>query len=287
MLLLLGCVQPSQEFVLHDGQNYSFSSSLDAQSTKITEGEDAIIDWSSIDRDMLGNELHPSEIDKVSIIRFPRLSKEEVLLGINNETLKQSDLSGFVDFVPQDTLQENISAFSLQGTTVQPETDLLASQGTFLVLANRMEEVVSLLFFEPSSESENHQVFFTSDSVELDYDVSLLTSEAIVLEEARDYYIDWSGITKTGTGNPVALQQIDRLLLGGFSQTLDELETDFLRLEQLAEELYVADVAGQTALPLSRIDGFVDFDPELQWIVALQCSRCLNPAPFFVGNFDK
>ena len=54
--------------------------------------EDAVIDWSMITTDMLGNSIDATMLDELSIIRFPRLSEEEVLLGINNETLKQSDL---------------------------------------------------------------------------------------------------------------------------------------------------------------------------------------------------
>ena len=91
MLLLMGCMQASYEFVVADENNYSFDSSLTAQSTDIKEGEDAVIDWSMITTDMLGNSIDATMVDELSIIRFPRLSQEEVLLGINNETLKQSD----------------------------------------------------------------------------------------------------------------------------------------------------------------------------------------------------
>mgnify|MGYP001225057220 CR=1 FL=1 len=47
-------------------------------------------------------------------------------------------------------LSADITDFTLQGTPVQPEVDLLQDQGTFLVLANIEEEVASLLFFAPT-----------------------------------------------------------------------------------------------------------------------------------------
>ena len=57
MLLLLACRPASQELILQDSNNYSFSSSITAESTPITEGEDAVIDWSGLGADMLGNSL--------------------------------------------------------------------------------------------------------------------------------------------------------------------------------------------------------------------------------------
>jgi hypothetical protein len=286
MLMFLGCIQPSLEFIVTDENNYSFSSTLSAQSTEIQEAQDGVIDWSNLSTGLLGNSIEPSMIDGLSIIRFPRLSQAEVLIGINNETLKQSDLSGLVEFTPNGDLNAQISDFSLQGTPVQPEVDLLSAQGTFLVLANIQDEIASLLFFAPVTSSDNHSIYIYDDSVTLDYDVSL-SGTSIAVQQAAEYYIDWSQLSTTGTGNPIALEQIDRLMLGGFSQSPQELQQDFLQLEQLADEFYSVDVTGITALPFDRISGFNGFEPSLQWIVALQCSRCLNPAPLFVGVFDE
>ena len=95
--------------------------------------------------------------------------------------------------------------------------------------------------------------------------------------------MDWSNLTQTGTGNPIAIDRIDRLVLAGFRQDLSELEADFLRSRSLAEVIIETNVAGIQAIPFSRIEGFEEFDPELTWLIALECSLCLNPAPFFVG----
>ena len=285
MIFLLSCVQSSLEFVLRDEHNYSFSSSLSAHSTKIKEGEDATIDWSALQTDLLGTSIE-EDPDVLSIIRFRLLSQEEVLLGVNNETLKQSDLSGFVDYLPSEERQADISEFSIQGTNVDPASELLAEQGTFLILVKEKEDIVSLSFFEPDPMSDNHEIIVDDDSVTLSYEVSLQASERLLLEPAREYYIDWSGITQTGMGNPINLDQLDRLVLGGFSLSLAELEGDFLQIEQLAEELYTVDITGENAIPLDRIEGFTSFDDSLLWVVALECSRCMNPAPHFVGVLE-
>ena len=90
--------------------------------------------WNELDRDFVGGGLEADQLDELSIIRFPRLSQEEVLLGINNETLKQSDLSGFVEFDPSGITQARLTEFSLQGTSVDPELDLLEELGTFFAV---------------------------------------------------------------------------------------------------------------------------------------------------------
>ena len=285
MILLFSCVAPSQEFIWQDKHNYSLVSSLESTSIAIAEGQDASIDWSSVTRDLLGNPVSAEAIDKVSIIRFHHLSPEEILTGINQDTLRQADVSGFVDFFPVDQMQANITDFSLQGTYVEPATDLLSSQGTFLAVLNKYEDVVSLLFIRPESSSENRSVIVADDSVTLAVDVNL-DGEQMPIEAAREYYFDWSNLTQTGQGSSFYFPQVDRLMLAGFSTALPALEEDFLQLEQLADVLYRHDVTGLTTLPVKRIEGFSSFAEAQYWVLALQCSRCMNPAPHFVGALE-
>ena len=284
--MVLACNVAEFELRLGDEHNYLFSSSLQADSVPIAEGQDASLSWKDLDRDFVGGALEADQLDELSIIRFPRLSQEEVLLGINNETLKQSDLSGFVEFDPSGITQAPLTAFSLQGTHVDPELDLLEELGTFLLLAEDEGKTVSLMFIEPTTESTNTAVEWTADSVALEYEVDLEHGSSIESVIAQEYYLDWSEITLSGTGNPLSLPQLDSLLVAGFERSLSELERDFLRLESLADQLYIVNVVGQRRLPLSRIQGFQGFNRNWTWLIALRCSLCLNPAPLFVGHLS-
>ena len=280
-LMSIGCKQSSFEIILEDQHNYSFDSSFIVESTPILEGQDASVSWGNLSVDILGNDLDSSEINQLSIIRFSQLSQESVLLGIEHDTLKQSDLSGAVEFEVTGRTDAMLSDFVIQGTPLNPEEEVFEELGTYLIFANREERVVSLHFFEPKAEEENQDIILTDESTTIEYTVSF--GEEFETQEAKELYLDWSNLTQTGTGNPIAIDRIDRLVLAGFRQDLSELEADFLRSRSLAEVIIETNVAGIQAIPFSRIEGFEEFDPELTWLIALECSLCLNPAPFFVG----
>jgi hypothetical protein len=283
--LLSGCQISTFEIVLEDQNNYAFDASFFVESTPILEAEDALLQWTDISTDLLGNELELSDIDRLSIIRFPRLSQEAVLIGLEHDTLKQSDLSGGVELDASDRTEAWLSEFSMQGTTLNPENELKEELGTYLIFGNKEERVVSLHFFAPRPEESNQEILLSNQSTVIEYTVGF--GEDILVEDARELYLDWSNLTETGTGNPIDLVRIDRLVLAGFSQDLEALESDFLRSRALAEVIVEADVAGVDAIPFSRIEGFEFFDPELTWLIALECSLCLNPAPFFVGMIQE
>lgn len=283
-LMTLACQPASFEIILKDRHNYSFSSSFVVDSTPISEGEDAQVSWNNLSKDLLGNELDPAEINQLSIVRFPQLTQEAVLIGIENDTLRQSDLSGAVELEAIGRSDAMLSEFSIQGTPLNPEEEVFEELGTYLIFANREERVVSLQFFEPKAGEENQEINLVDDSTTIEYSVSF--GEKIGLEDAKELYLDWSDLSQTGTGNPIVLQRIDRLVLAGFRQDLSVLESDFLRSRSLAVEIIEVNVAGIQAIPFSRIEGFEELDPELTWLISLECSLCLNPAPFFVGSVD-
>ena len=107
-------------------------------------------------------------------------------------------------------------------------------------------------------------------------------SEKARYQVADELYLDWSGLSQTGAGNPLVLNRIDRLVMAGFSQSIEGVSEDFLRSRSLATQIYEHNVAGKIALPLDDITDFEGFDTELNWLIALECSLCLNPAPLFV-----
>lgn len=285
LMSLLACQQNSFEIILSDRHNYVFDSYFLVDSTSILEMQDANVSWDGLRKDILGNELKTSDISQLSIVRFPQLTQEAVLLGIENDTLRQSDLSGAVELDATGRSEAMLSDFSINGTPLSPEDELLQESGTYLIFANKEERVVSLQFFEPRFDENNQDIILTDTSTIIDYSVSF--GEPIAVEEAKNLYLDWSDLTQTGTGNPIVLQRIDRLVLAGFREDIIELESDFLRSRSFAEMIIEVDVAGVQAIPFSRIEAFQDFNPDLTWLLALECSLCLNPAPFFVGSVEQ
>jgi hypothetical protein len=82
------------------------------------------------------------------------------------------------------------------------------------------------------------------------------------------------------------LSNIDRLMLARYTLSLEDLEARFLELEDLAEEMYIVDVAGLGSYDLMELEGFAGFEGEGTWLLAMRCSTCVNPSPQFVGLFE-
>ena len=142
------------------------------------------------------------------------------------------------------------------------------------------------MFIEPTTASANTDIDWTADSVALEYEVDLEHGSSIESVIAQEYYLDWSEITVSGTGNPLSLPQVDSLLIAGFDSTLSELERDFFSLRvwpiNCTSLMWLDSVVFPE--PHSRI--FRAFNRNWTWLIALRCSLCSNPAPLFVGHLS-
>lgn len=290
MIFLLACISELEVLSFGDEHNFTFSSSLSSAPIEVQAERDVTLDWSELEQDLLGNGINPVEdIAKISLLLFANLSHEYVLSGVSNENLRQSDLSGYAEYFPNGETQASLTQFSLQGVDVVPEEHLYADAGTFMLLAsNEREDSLMLSFFETKLDSSNVEMAMTSQSASLSYTVNLHEQERQSSSPAKNYVLDWSAITQSGTGAPIQGGQLDSIMIAGFSESLSELETQFLQLPSIAEEMYVLDLEYETAIDLERLatQGFQDFSTQERWLIALRCSRCLNPAPLFVGIIE-
>lgn len=284
-MAVLACNETA-EIVLSDENNFSFSSNIATQSTVVPEREDSLIDWSALEIDILSQDVSPgSDIGELSLIRFGDLSESEVIDGINNETLRQSDLTGFVSYVPEpgDT-DALLSEFSISGTSVNLKKDILADGGTYLVsVADVDGAYLTFTFFEPAPGAAPETIRIEDDSAVLEYDLDIDAGILIAPGRGQRYVLTWSQLTQTGANNPIVLSNIDTLMLARYTLELSEIEANFLQLESLADEIYIEDATGLGSLDLSTIDGFTDFGGDGQWLIALRCNTCVNPSPPFLG----
>ena len=238
---------------------------------------------------MLGNTISGA-VEKVSVLLFPRLGTEEVLFGLSNETLRQSDLSGYVEYWPEEGERAaSLTDFSMQGTYVDPQEHLLADNGSYLLtFSSEPNTTHSMVFFHPVTEESNSEVKVNSESASVEYEIDLVNVERIVVSSAERWLIQWETLTQSGTDRPLNLNQLDLIQLLGTTSSLEDVEVEFLRMETLAEQRYEANILGRQTIPLLDLKNeqglnFETFDPSLQWILALRCSTCVNPAPLFVG----
>ena len=288
-LLLLAACSKSEEITLTDAMNFSFSSDIDAASIVVPAGEDSLVDWSAVTEDLLGSPIDPTaDIGEVSIVAFGDLTQDEVIDGINNETLKQSDLTGFVSYVPQSgETSAMLTDFSVSGTAVNPANDITAGSTYLVSLEGTDGSYLTFTFFDPVDGADPATITVDDDSAVLSYTVDIDAGASIpVTADAEQIILTWSQLTTTSSGNPILLSNIDTLMLARYTQPLSALEDDFLQLEDLADELYIVNVATLGSYDLTTIDGFAGFEGEGTWLVAMRCGGCVNPSPPFLGLFD-
>ena len=284
----------SAGIVLEDVNNFSFSSQVEAQSIAIAAGENAIVHWSDLNVDMLGNQMNSTDINMVSVVLFPRLSQDEVLFGISNETLRQSDLSGYVEYYPDESeTSASLIDFSMQGTYIDPPEHFQSDSGTFLLTFSSDELFTrTLLFFEPSEGIENHDIFVDNQSTIVNYDIDLLNLQPILISPAERWILDWSTLTKSGSERPLNLPQLDHIQIVILNDDISTIEEHFLHIESRAQDIFAADVLGVDQIALSDLTNengeYLDFAllqayKNKNMLLALRCLTCVNPAPLFVG----
>jgi hypothetical protein len=295
-MLLLGLLAcgGTETIVLTDAQNYAFTSMISADCQTIPAGQDSRVDWSALTADILGNTLDPAkDVDTLQLALFPDLTSEQVLAGINDDTLAQSDVAGFADLQPPDgTTESTLSAFDTMGTPLDV-AQIVADGSTYLLNASTQLEdgrvrYDTFTFLCPTATDEAATIALAPDSATLEWTVDLDGAEPIDMLGAKKIIVDWSELTQNGSDLEIDLADIDRMLLARYDEDLAAIEADFLRVEALAEDTWSADVEGWGDWPLSDLESpegeaFTGFEGDGTWILALQCTTCINPAPPFLG----
>ena len=292
--LLIGCGTHTIE--LADDDNYSFTTSMGGDVVAIESCPDEVtIDWAGLSVDLQGHAVDAvADVDLVRVVRFANYTPTEVLERIAANDLPQSEISGTVEYEPTGgETSAPLSAFDFQGTAIDPATEVCEGLGTFLVTAmTGLYEYRMLVFMAPTEGETTTTVELTSSTATLEFDPDLESSTTIEGPRAKDYLVDWMGLSRDGQGSPsFSLSNIDGLMLARYDLSIPEIEDQFFDLETIATDIYQADVGGLGSYTLSELgtDGgaeFQGFEGEGYWILALRCSTCANPAPLFLGLID-
>ncbi len=282
----------SGTILLQDSNNFNYQGSIDVPSITTASAMDLDICWEQLVSDIQCHDLDPLEdIDNVALIRFPQLSQEDVEYGLSNDSLLQADIDGYVEYPTQGDTCTNLSEFTFFGTVIDVPEQYNEEGGTYLLLLTTGTEVGvgarMLTFLEPTSSSDNTTVDISAGCGVLDFEADLHSMETLPICTDGTWTVDWSELTLDGLGNELESDNIDHVMLGFYEgMTVDDLEAQFLDLELMATTLYELDLEGGSSADLGQAsDGtsyFSGFSGDGVWILALQCSRCYNPAPLFL-----
>ncbi|MCB9759016.1 MAG: hypothetical protein H6739_04185 [Alphaproteobacteria bacterium] len=285
LLLLAACADTT---VLSDGNNYSFSSTLEADTHTVAARTDLPVDWSGLEIDLQGREVDTlADVDVLTIVIL-RLDKPDALDAFVNDALLQGDIVSYATCNPPDGVDSvMLSDFDFIGNPVVPEEHILPDQGTWLLSAATLGRPGALMlnFFDPVDDGPQDPITLATDSADLAYTVDISAGEPVELEGDR---LEWGDLTSDMRGLPIRLSEIDRVTLARFDDTEDEIEDGFLQVDALAEQIWTADIQASVSLELSALTDesgapFGGLSGEGIWLLALQCTTCANPAPPFLA----
>ena len=294
-MYLLACdgseKEPEPNLIVEDPNNYSFEGEISFPDISVAPAVDAQVDWSAIAQDIQCHAMDPSSIKTVALLRFQNLNKEETTQKINNDTLRESDLSNYIDWTNESAATSlMLSEMEFFGNPVLPEDYMLPDYGTFLLTLATGDQlgtgIRAVSFITPTTGESNTLITVPDPCGLLDYTVSLQSLSPTLAPSEGPYLMDWSALTVDGRGKLFSDEAIDQIVVGHYNDlTVADIEAQFLDLELLADEIWRMPVANATRADLSLLDGdtpFTSFTADGLWILGLQCSVCANPAPRFL-----
>lgn len=294
-LLLSGC-DPKDDRVpglLADASNYAFTGALDVPSITTASGTDVTVCWDEVLNDLQCHAMDPlADIQNIGLVRFPNYSQEEVEVALSTNALQQSAISGYVEARTDGTNTcVNLADFSFFGTTIDVAEEYTAAGGTYMLLLTQGVTpgvgARMITFLAPEEGNATTEVSVGDGCGLLEVDADLESLAPVPIPAAGPFTVEWSTLTVDGQGNPIAVEDIDGLMVAFYEgETPATLETQLLDLELNATELYNLTLTGGTTADLADATGttgaFGGFEGDGTWLVALRCSRCYNPAPIFL-----
>ena len=284
-------IDPDSIVTLDDDQNYSYTGDLLPSTTQTAEMADLHFDWSQVENDLQCHGMDPAtDVDNISVMVFPNLSAEEVALELSNDSMQQRDLGAYISYENVDDATEaNLTDLTFFGTDPEILGEYTEGSGTWMVLLAKgtTPGVGSqiLHFIEPLASSDNTEVIIPDGCGLLDFEATIPPSTTPISTEGP-WVIDWSSLERDGRGNAFSHSSVDGVMVGYYENlSPEDLQTQFLDLEYVADGLWNIALTGGSTANLSDLTGdtpFIDFSAEGTWILALRCSLCSNPAPLYL-----
>lgn len=284
-------IPPCSDCIFQDANNYSYTSSLDITNFSLMPESNVRISWADLSIDVQGHEIAPSAIEQVTLVAFLHMTPEEIQDQLANDTLQQADISLYVVCEPTEA-SCMLGDFGILGADLYVPEYFAAGQGVWMLAlrSGQTKGAHAFSFLTPASDSSETDVNITNETSELNVDVDFKSLRPVVLpSQTADINIDWRDIEHDGLGNEVEPSKIDSVFVARYDQSVTELEDVIFDLMTDADALWTMplDTSGTANLQdLVGEEPFPGIDSEHRWLLALECSSCISPAPRFVTRLQ-
>jgi len=297
----------------NDMNDYDFTSTLMLHPVKVKPKSDLTVDWGGVTQDFLGGTVDPKKDLNAVFLLSVGMSAEQVAKQLNEDTFASSELV-IPGPPPAYLIQSNETSKSMIGNFVtgagyvtQMDLDTYLDASTYTPSNNTFAFAVQtgttvgagdskirmLQSFELDSSSSNTKVTMTNTSTTLSYTANLHNLHPTGVPAGKaDLTLDWSTLTTNALGTTLTSQNkinIDHAIVGHYTQSVSDLEKNFLNLQTMADKLYQADIESGTVLDFKTLkdssgNSFSGVDSSGTWLVALECTfNCRNPAPWYLA----
>jgi hypothetical protein len=309
-LAAIGCggnlQQPSMcngaNVVASEKNDYTFSSAITLRPVTVAHMSNLQFDWSGLTRDFEGHALAPATDLDMAIVMFWDLPLAQFETALNADALYTSDLivSPPLSLQLAGPTSAALYDFTINTTPITPAminqyfdaTLYTPANSTFIVGVQTGTElgrqIRMLQAFELDASSTATDVAVTNDSTKLSYTANLhdLTITGVPGGTAA-LTLDWSQMKTNGLGRPFTDGYVTSAIVGHYTQTPAELETQFLDLDRIAIGTYRADIQAGSILDFTTLKdenggSFPGIDDTGTWLVGLVCGNCRNPAPWYM-----
>jgi hypothetical protein len=295
--------------VAAEANDYSFKSSIMLHPVKVQPMSDLHFDWGGVTTDFLGHAVNPVTDFTTIFVLLVNLPSATLEDQLDNDTFSTSS----VQITPPPQFQPNgvtsgslYEDFTAGGEMITPTKAApyfdasmwTPANSTFAVVAqtgvNLGTNIHMLQSFELDTSSTNTNLTLTNSSTTLTYTANLhdLHPTGVPANTAA-LSIDWSQIQTNALGNSFGnspgypTTNITSAIVGHYTQSLSQLESQFLDLETIAQELYTAPVKYGAMLDFTTLvdsagNPFTGITTDGTWLVGLRCGNCQNPAPWYL-----
>lgn len=316
----LGCLSATTEdgslsLNVDPANNYAFDSTVTLRPLKVAPNTPFTFDWSKLTVDLMQQPINASGGEVVTVLlSLLDLNIQDFQDKLNaNEDLGNYSKGALIYFPTTSETTAELYQFMTPGNAVPEDPanidpyldpgEFPPEKNTYAVLVQDETQpahgvrMVQALQLDPASVQTVVEI--TNDSSGLMYDTNLATVLPVQIPQATaNILVDWGPLQQdpskhiTGAlnalGGPWFQGSIDEVMVGHYMLTPDELTAQFLGLENIAAELYRGPVEAGAKLNLSTLveettaAAFPGIDDTGTWILALNCTSCTNPAPWFL-----
>jgi hypothetical protein len=296
--------------VAAEANDYAFQSSIMLHAVKVKPMSDLMFEWGGVTKDFLGHSVDPVVDLSTIFVLLVNLPVATLETQLDNDSFSTASvqITPPPQFMPTGqtsaSLYENFTSggemitADLAAPYFDPTTWTPANS-TFALVAetgpNLGTDIRMLQTFELDPSSTNTTVTLTNSSTTLQYHADLQSLHPTGVPAGTNALtLDWSQIQKNALGNDFgntanyATTSITSAIVGHYGQSLSQLETQFLDLQTIAEDLYTANIGYGNTLDFKTLmdsngNSFSGITSDGTWLVGLICGACQNPAPWYLS----